>query len=181
MLDSFLFDSWNDLLWIFLMSILIYPTLLLILRIFGKRSLANMNMFDFIITVAYGNTLASILVTQSISYADGTLVIFMLALLQFLVSKIQTRIELFRKITQAKPVFLYYQGEFDEEVIRQQRFQQADLRMAVRKQGFVSFQQIDALILEGDGTISAVKKGDDTSLQSVSDVKWTKKSGKADQ
>ncbi|MFD1032657.1 YetF domain-containing protein [Metaplanococcus flavidus] len=79
------------------------------------------------------------------------------------------------------PVYLYYQGEFNEEVIRQQRFQPADLRMAVRKQGFVSFHQIDALILEGDGTISAVKKGDDTSPQSVSNVTWTKKSGEADE
>lgn len=137
-------------------------------------------MFDFIITVAYGNTLATILVTKSISYLDGALVILMLALLQFIISKMQTRFESFRKLTKAKPVFLYYQGEFNTDAIKQHRFKQADLKMAVRKQGYVSFQQIDALILEGDGSISAIKKDDDTLLQSVSDVRWAKKSEKVE-
>ncbi|MDL4839956.1 DUF421 domain-containing protein [Aquibacillus rhizosphaerae] len=178
MFDSFLFDNWKNLLWIVLMGVIIYPTFLIIFRIFGKRSLTQVNMFDFIITVAYGNTLASILIIQSISYTEGVLLIFMLAVLQFIFSKLQTKFKPFWNLTKAKPIYLYSQGDFNQEAMKRERLKFEDLRSAVRKQGMVSFQQLDALILEGDGTITAVKKGDGSVPESVSDVMWKKKSEK---
>ncbi|WP_117160960.1 YetF domain-containing protein [Paraliobacillus sp. X-1268] len=57
--------------------------------------------------------------------------------------------------SKAKPVYLYSQGEFNQETLRQERLKFEDISSAVRKQGLVSFQQLDALILEGDGTITA--------------------------
>ncbi|WP_117160975.1 YetF domain-containing protein [Paraliobacillus sp. X-1268] len=77
--------------------------------------------------------------------------------------------------TKAKPIYLYSQGEFNQEALRQERLKFEDVSSAVRKQGLVSFQQLDALILEGDGTITAVMKGDGSVPESVSDVLWTKK------
>ncbi|MBP3952260.1 DUF421 domain-containing protein [Bacillus suaedae] len=174
MFDSFLFDSSKDLLWIFLMSLLIYPSLVFILRVFGKRTLTNVNMFDFIITVAYGNVLSSIIITKSISYADGVLVLFMLTALQMILSKLQVKFAFFANLIKAKPVFLYYQGEFNEEIIKREKFRKEDLRQALRKNGMTSFEQAEALILEGDGTISAMEKRENSSNDALVDVRWNR-------
>lgn len=175
MLDTFFFDSWKDLLWIFLMSILIYPSLVAILRAFGKRTLTNVNMFDFIITVAYGNALSSIIITKSISYADGFMVLFMMTVLQVILSKLQMLYKPLAKLVKAKPIFLFYQGKFNELAIKRQRLQKDDLLQSIRKQGIRSFDEVEAITLEGDGTVAVMEKGNNYDNEALEDVIWLEK------
>ena len=88
MLDTVLFDGWKSVLRIAIMCMLAYPFLIVLLRVFGKRSLTNVNIFDFVITVTYGATLGSIITSEKVSFVDGAVVLFMLTLLQYIVSSI---------------------------------------------------------------------------------------------
>lgn len=54
------FDSWSDILRIILVGAASYTTLVAILRLSGKRTLGQLNVFDFVVTVALGSTLATI-------------------------------------------------------------------------------------------------------------------------
>lgn len=174
MFETFLFDNWKDLLWIFLMSILIYPSLLAILRAFGKRTLTNVNMFDMIITVAYGNALSSIIITKDISFADGFLVLFMMTVLQAILSKLQMHSDFLTKLVKERPVFLYYQGNFNDQAVKRQRLQEEDLLAAIRKQGIRSFEQVEAITLEGDGTVAIMEKVGNIPHDALEDVVWLK-------
>lgn len=171
MFNSFLFDNWKELFWIFLMAVLIYLTLIVILRSFGKRALTNVNMFDFIITIAYGSAFAGILLSRELSFLDGALILFMLTAVQVVLSKLQMHSRFLTDLVKAKPVFLYYEGRFCEEAIRRERFQPEDLTSAIRKRGLASFEQVEAMILEGDGTLAVVKKGDHPK-EALDDVVW---------
>jgi uncharacterized membrane protein YcaP (DUF421 family) len=42
------------------------------LRVSGKRTLAKMNAFDLVVTVALGSTLATILLSADVSLAEGS-------------------------------------------------------------------------------------------------------------
>jgi uncharacterized membrane protein YcaP (DUF421 family) len=57
---------------------LAYVALVAMLRISGKRTLSQMNAFDFVVTVALGSTLATILLSQDVSLGEGLTVLALL-------------------------------------------------------------------------------------------------------
>ena len=68
-----LFDGWLSLLRTAVVGILAYAALVHFLRVSGKRTLSKMNAFDLIVTVALGSTLATVLLSSSVSLATGAL------------------------------------------------------------------------------------------------------------
>ncbi|KAB8125678.1 DUF421 domain-containing protein [Gracilibacillus oryzae] len=158
MLDTLIFDSWKGLIRPFLMCLLAYPFLIFILRIFGKRTLTQINLFDFIITVTYGATLSSILTNNKVSFAEGAVILLMLTVLQFIVSQSSVHSKTFADFMKASPSFLYRDGQFFEKSMQHHRIRMEDLKAVVRKQGMSSFEQVEAIVLEGDGTLSVIQK-----------------------
>ena len=65
------FDDWNGLLRTLVVGILAYIAIVVLLRVTGKRTLSKMNAFDFIVTVALGSTLATVLLSQDVALAEG--------------------------------------------------------------------------------------------------------------
>lgn len=63
-----------------------YLALITILRISGKRTLAKMNAFDLVVTIALGSTLATILLTKDVALAEGVVAFAVLVLLHFVIA-----------------------------------------------------------------------------------------------
>ncbi|EGA88397.1 hypothetical protein GPDM_14959 [Planococcus donghaensis MPA1U2] len=158
MLDTIFFDGWKSLLRVAIMCLLAYPFLILLLRLFGKRSLAKVNMFDFIITVTYGATLSSIITSEKVSFADGAVVLIMLTLLQYIVTKLAVKSRRFSDFIKATPTFLYYEDALNEKMLLKEHLREEDLRARLRQEGLSSFEAVEAIVLEGDGSISVIKK-----------------------
>ena len=74
-MERLFFDEWSVLLRTGLIGVLAYVGLILLLRCSGKRTLSKMNAFDFVVTVALGSTLASILVSKDVALAQETNII----------------------------------------------------------------------------------------------------------
>jgi hypothetical protein len=85
------FSNWSELLRIVLVGTAAYLTLVMVLRTSGKRTLAKLNAFDLVVTVALGSTLATIFLDKDISWAEGAVALGVLALLQFGVAEVTTR------------------------------------------------------------------------------------------
>ncbi|ORB68735.1 DUF421 domain-containing protein [Mycolicibacterium tusciae] len=79
------FDVVGDIARVVLIGSAAYISLIVILRISGKRTLAKLNAFDLVVTVAVGSTLATILLNSDVSFAEGVTALALLAVLQFLV------------------------------------------------------------------------------------------------
>jgi uncharacterized membrane protein YcaP (DUF421 family) len=71
---------------VLVVGVLAYITFGLFLRLSGKRTLSKMNAFDFVVTVAPGSTLATVLLTEDVALADGALAFALLVGLQFVVT-----------------------------------------------------------------------------------------------
>lgn len=63
-----------------------YATLIAVLRLSGKRTLSQLNAFDFIVTVALGSTLATILLSSDVAFVEGLTALLLLAGLQLVVA-----------------------------------------------------------------------------------------------
>ena len=65
-------DAWGDIVRVLMIGSAAYVTLIVVLRISGKRTLAKLNAFDLVVTGAVGSTLATILLNTDVSFAEGS-------------------------------------------------------------------------------------------------------------
>lgn len=150
------FHNWEGIVRTVLVGSLAYATLVLFLRISGKRTLAKLNAFDLVVTVALGSTLATVILQKSIALAEGATALALLILLQFLVTFLSVRSSGFASALRSEPALLARNGRFCATAMRRERITQDEAMSAVRSSGGSDISQVQALILESDGTLSVV-------------------------
>lgn len=164
------FDSWSDVLRTLLVGATSYLTLILVLRVSGKRTLSQLNAFDFVVTVALGSILATILLSSDVSWAEGTAALVLLAALQFTLAWSTSRWRALRSVVTSSPRLLLREGVLDAEALRKARLSPAEVRQAVRSSGSGDVADIAAVVLEGDGSLSVITRsqlGDGSALEDV--------------
>lgn len=155
---------WNGLepiIRILIVGTLGYIALVMILKISGKRTLAKMNAFDFIITVTIGSVFGRVLTAKSVSITEAVTAFILLAVLQTLFAYFETHSDLFKNIVTSKPALLYYKNEFQNKNLKKARLDKNELLGAVRKKGFGSLEEVEAIILESDASFSVIGKSKD--------------------
>ncbi|MBJ7535333.1 DUF421 domain-containing protein [Rhodomicrobium vannielii ATCC 17100] len=148
-------NDWEGILSTIIAGALAYATLVLFLRISGKRTLAKLNAFDLVVTVALGSTLSALLLQKSVALAEGAAALALLIFLQFLVTFISVRSPGFARLVRSEPTLLARHGAFCEAAMRQSRITEGEALSAVRSSGGRHISDVETLILESDGTISA--------------------------
>lgn len=161
-LKTLLFHSWADVGRTALIGVLAYAALVLLLRVSGKRTLSKMNAFDFIVTVALGSTLATILLSKDVTLADGVTALATLIALQFVITWLSSRFKGFSRLMKAEPSLLFHRGEFCHDTMRRERVVEAEIEAAVRQQGLSRLAEVESVILETDGSMSVVKAKDNS-------------------
>ena len=155
-LEGMLFQNWSGIVRTVLVGSLAYATLVLFLRISGKRTLAKLNAFDLVVTVALGSTMSAIILQESIALAEGAMALALLILLQFLVTFWSVRSASFASAIRSEPSLLVRSGQFCRDAMKRERITQDEALSAVRAAGGNDIEQVDSLILESDGSISVV-------------------------
>lgn len=151
------FDGWAPVGRTLLLGTLGYVGLVILLRISGKRSLSKMNAFDFVVTVAFGSTLAAMLTSRQVSLIQGLFALGLLILLQLVCTYLSVRLPWFRRLIKAQPTLVFFKGEFLADAMRQQRITEQDILAAMRQQHSVDPHSVDAVILETEGSLSVLK------------------------
>ncbi|MDY6995210.1 MAG: DUF421 domain-containing protein [Actinomycetota bacterium] len=165
------FDDWSDIVRVLIVGTAAYIGLVALLRVSGKRTLAKLNAFDLVVTVAFGSTLATILLSSDVSYAEGVTALVLLAVLQFVAAMISSRLRLGRAVITARPTLLLRDGAMLDEALREQRISADEIRQAVRAGGAGSLADVAAVVLETDGTLSVIsadRLGDGSALGGLS-------------
>ncbi|GFM16648.1 MULTISPECIES: DUF421 domain-containing protein [Mycobacteriaceae] len=165
------FDDWSDIVRVLVVGTAAYVGLVAVLRVSGKRTLAKLNAFDLVVTVAFGSTLATILLSSDVSYAEGVTALVLLAVLQFVAAMISSRLRLGRAVITARPTLLLRDGAVLDEALLEQRISADEIRQVVRASGAGSLAAIAAVVLETDGTLSVIsadRLGDGSALGGLS-------------
>jgi uncharacterized membrane protein YcaP (DUF421 family) len=150
------FDSWPQMGRILLVGIAAYAFLIVVIRLSGKRTLSQLNAFDFIVTVALGSTLATILLSSDVSWVDGATALVLLAGLQFVLAFVSSRVPAFRTVITAGPAVVLWHGEIRPDALRGARLSESEVRQAVRSSGRGDLSTVAAVVLETDGTLSVI-------------------------
>lgn len=169
-MNKIFFDSWESIVRTIIITVLAYITLVIMLRISGKRTLSKMNAFDFIITIALGSAFATVTLNKNVALVDGALVFFLLIGLQYTITWLSVRYKPVKKMITSRPSLLLYKGEVFNDVLKEQRITIEEVYVAARKQGIGSLSDIDAMILETAGEITVISKLKDDDNQTLQNV-----------
>lgn len=164
------FDDWSDVLRVLLVGTAAYVTLVVVVRTTGKRTLSQLNAFDFIVTVALGSTLATILLSSDVSWVEGATALVLLAGLQFVVALASSRLRRVRAVITAGPTVVLRDGQLQHDALRGARLAESEVLQAVRSSGSGDLSKVAAVVLETNGTLSVItdqQMGDASALHDL--------------
>jgi uncharacterized membrane protein YcaP (DUF421 family) len=165
-----MFDGWSNIARVILIGTLAYIGLVVLLRASGNRTLSKMNSFDLVVTVAFGSTLSAILTSKDLALAEGLTAIALLIILQFLITWLAVRSRKISKIIKTQPSLLLRNGRFLSESMKRVRVTEDEIRAAVRQHGFASLEDVAAVIMETDASLSVIRRDDRHSCSALEGV-----------
>ncbi len=165
------FDGWHGPLRVLLVGASAYFALLLMLRVSGKRTLSKMNAFDFVVTVALGSTLATVLLSKDVALAEGALALALLVALQYAITWLSVRSTAVDRLVKSEPALLLRGGKFLRGAMRKARVTEGEVLAAVRRHGEAELGNVAAVVLETDGSFSVlVGRGEGEPSSALRDV-----------
>ncbi|MDW5378006.1 DUF421 domain-containing protein [Halomonas sp. HP20-15] len=141
-----------------LMGVMAYVALVLLLRVSGRRTLSKMNAFDLVVTVALGSILATVILNPGVTLAQGSLAFGLLIAMQYALTWSSVRWPWVRRLVTGEPALLLYHGKPLPGALLRARVTMDELRAAVRAAGLVSLDEVEAVVLETEGSLSVVRR-----------------------
>lgn len=165
-----IFNSWQSVGRTAVLGVLAYASLVVLLRISGRRTLSKMNAFDLVVTVALGSTLASVILSKSVTLSQGVVAFALLIGMQFIVTWTSVRIPWVRKVVTGEPALLFYQGSYLPGALKRARVTEEEIHAAMRASGLAAMDDAQAVVLETDGSFSVVTQPAGEGRSSLEDV-----------
>lgn len=137
-----------------LAALLIYLVLILFSRLVGPRSFAQLTAFDFAVTVALG-AIVGATATDTATLPFGIIGLAVLFTLRWVVA-IGRHYGL-AALVDNEPLLVMLGPQILEEHLDRGKLTEADLRQSLRKAGITRLEQVEAVVLERDGSISVLR------------------------
>jgi len=169
-IGSVFFNDWESIVRTLLIGVGAYVALVLGLRLSGNRTLSKMNAFDFVVTIALGSTLATIILSKQTALAEGVVAFALLISLQYLVTWSSARAPWIKRIVTGEPRLLFHDGHYLGAEMKRARITQDEILSAIRSAGHAHVTDVGAVILETDGSCSVLEKGNRTEGSALQDV-----------
>lgn len=142
-----------------LRAVIVYAFLLVALRLAGRRELAQMTSFDLVLLLVISNAVQNSINAGDNSLGGGLLSAVVLVLLNWIVGYSTWRWRGVERVVQGRPLRVVTDGKVHLGALRHELLTLAELRSALRKQGITRISDCRLVVLEPDGTLSAVRQG----------------------
>jgi uncharacterized membrane protein YcaP (DUF421 family) len=132
----------------------------LLTRVIGRRELSSMQPFDLIMLVMIGDLVQQGVTQNDFSVTGALLVGATITLMTVGVSYTSFRLPRLRPVLDGEPVIVVEDGEPIERNLRRNRITLEELAAAARANGIGSLDSVRWAVLETNGRISFLQKGD---------------------
>lgn len=169
-MKELLFKNWESVWHVAICSILAYFVLFLFIRISGKRTLAKLTAFDFVVTITLGSTLSSMILVK-VTLAEGAVALAIIIVLQYVLAWSAMKSKTVEKIINSSPTMVFYRGKFLEDAMEKEVLTREEIYAEIRKYRMLDVDQVEAVVMELNGELTVIKKSDGTSHTSLKDIK----------
>ncbi|MFN3849495.1 MAG: DUF421 domain-containing protein [Spirosomataceae bacterium] len=146
----------NPYLDITLRAVSVYLFIILALRLFGKKELAQLSVIDLVFILLISNAVQNAMVGSDTSLLGGIVAAAALFVLNFILKKLSHRFKGVSRLIEGEPVMLVYKGMIQAENLKKADISIEELETAVREHGVESIKNVDLAMLEIDGNISVL-------------------------
>lgn len=143
---------------IFIRTTIIFLTLMLVMRLMGKRQIGEMQPFEFIITLIIADLACVPMSDVSIPLVYGIIAILALFVLHQLMFLIESSGSVCKKIISGKPSVIINKMGVDLKELKKNALDIDDLIESMRAMGYFSLDDLDYAIFEANGKLSALEK-----------------------
>jgi len=135
-----------------LRPVIVYLALVVLLRIFGKRELAQLNPFDLVVLLSLSNTVQNAIIGDDNSVSGGIIGAVSLLAINWLVVRVLFRSPRLTRIFEGRADVLIRNGQVDGKALRRESLTREELVAVVHRQGFEGIHQVKRCELEPNGT-----------------------------
>jgi uncharacterized membrane protein YcaP (DUF421 family) len=132
--------------------VIIYLVLVVLLRIFGKRELAQLNPFDLVVLLSLSNTVQNAIIGDDNSVTGGIIGAFGLLAINWLVVRVLFRSQRLTRALEGRSTTLIRNGQLDLKAMNREMLSREELLSVIHRQGFEDFHQVRSCQLEPNGT-----------------------------
>ena len=137
-------------------SVVIYGALLLGLRLFGKREVGQLTLFDLVLVLLVSNAVQPAVTGPDSSLLGGIIIMASLFVANLGVAQLRLRSPKFRTLLSGHPTVLAQDGHWLNPALEREGLDAEDCLAALREHGVDNIQQVKLAVLELDGSISVV-------------------------
>ncbi len=134
-----------------LRPVIVYLCLILFLRLFGKRELAQLNPFDLVVLLCLSNTVQNSIIGDDNTVSGGIIGVFSLLSINYLLTRVLFRLPKLNKIIEGKETVLIKNGKVDQEALKREALTEIDLKTILHKQGLRDYSEVERCVLEANG------------------------------
>jgi uncharacterized membrane protein YcaP (DUF421 family) len=135
-----------------LRPVVVYLVLVILLRIFGKRELAQLNPFDLVVLLSLSNTVQNAIIGDDNSVTGGIIGAFSLLAINWLVVRILFRSPALTRTLEGRSVVLIQDGHIDLKALKREALTREELIEVIHRQGFEHVHEIHRCELEPNGS-----------------------------
>jgi uncharacterized membrane protein YcaP (DUF421 family) len=131
---------------------IVYLALVVLLRIFGKRELAQLNPFDLVVLLSLSNTVQNAIIGDDNSVSGGIIGAVSLLAVNWLVVRVLFSSPRLTRMFEGRSSVLINNGQIDKKALKRESLSQVELLDVIHKQGFEGIHNVQHCELEPNGT-----------------------------
>jgi uncharacterized membrane protein YcaP (DUF421 family) len=135
-----------------LRPVIVYLVLVLLLRLFGKRELAQLNPFDLVVLLSLSNTVQNAIIGDDNSVTGGIIGAFSLLAINWFVVRLLFRSPRLTRALEGRPVVLIRDGHVDAKALQREALTREELIEVIHRQGFEHIHEVHRCDLEPNGS-----------------------------
>ena len=146
-----------------LRPVVVYLCLVIFLRLFGKRELAQLNPFDLVVLLSLSNTVQNAMIGNDNSVSGGLIGAFSLLATNWLLVRMLYTLPKLNQTLEGSETVLVQNGKVDLAMMKQETLTEIELLSVIHRQGFDDFSDVAKCTLEPNGTfyVEPVKPSSD--------------------
>jgi uncharacterized membrane protein YcaP (DUF421 family) len=135
-----------------LRPLFVYIFLVVVLRIFGKRELAQLNPFDLVVLLSLSNTVQNAIIGEDNTVTGGLIGAFSLLAINYFVVRFVFKHRRLDQIIEGTPTALIENGRVRRDELAKELLTESELQTVAHRQGFATLDEIERCVIEPGGT-----------------------------
>jgi uncharacterized membrane protein YcaP (DUF421 family) len=146
----------NSYLQIVVSSVAVYLFIILAIRLFGKKELSQLSVFDLVFILLISNAVQNAMVLGNETLFGGLAAALSLFAVNYILKHLQLRFPKFGKMVQGDAIMLVYHGKIIPSHLKMAGISEEEVLQAIREHGVASVKEVDLAVFEVDGNISVL-------------------------